>query len=178
MREPRGGIKRAADRRFKLVRPNPAASWGDGAADYSTLRRFWLQRICDGLLLEELQAAPPAPWVMRFTWAERDGHRDPDGVRAGGTKLILDAFVKVGLLPNDTRAFVVRFDGDDFVQAGSSPHLPSPGVRVFAWPADGPRPERTWSTFVRGPLPDMNELLAARELGARRQLAAALRYRR
>jgi len=79
-------------------------------------------------------------------------------------------------LPNDTREFVARFDGDDF-QPIDERH-PVPGVRVIAWSASGPRPERSWSTFVRGPLPDFNELLAARELGARRQLAAALRYRR
>lgn len=52
-----------------------------------------------------------AVWV-NFTWIEKDERRDLDNV-AAAKKVILDALVRCGVLPNDTRRWVRRFI-DDF----------------------------------------------------------------
>ncbi len=41
------------------------------------------------------------PVVLSFSWRERNRRRDIDNVAAGGCKLIADALVRVGVLPND-----------------------------------------------------------------------------
>jgi len=155
------------------VRPvrRRAASWGEGLADYVTLRRYWLKRLEESLMTGPFFDFPRlGPVTFRFGWMEPDMKRDPGGVRGGGTKLILDALVRSKALPQDTAAHVAGFAGDSFMYGGAV------GVQVEAW--TGQEPERPWFWAFAERLPDENEMLAARELGARRQMAAAARVRR
>lgn len=86
----------------------------NGWNGYAAIRRRWGRVLVARLRL----AAPPRfrrAWV-RFTWIEPGRRRDPDNVAAGGRKLLLDAFVQAGVLPDDgwraiagwTDRFVVR----------------------------------------------------------------------
>lgn len=53
-----------------------------------------------------------SPVRLYFTWYEPTRRRDPDNV-ASAKKYILDAFVRAGLLPNDTQRWIKGFQ-DDF----------------------------------------------------------------
>ena len=53
------------------------------------------------------------PVYMRYTWVERDRHRDKDNVSGYGRKVIQDALVKLGYLRGDGWAHIVGFS-DDF----------------------------------------------------------------
>lgn len=53
-----------------------------------------------------------SPVRLHFTWLEPTRRRDPDNI-ASAKKYILDAFVRSGLLPNDTQRWVKGFT-DDF----------------------------------------------------------------
>lgn len=55
------------------------------------------------------------PVVIQFSWFEKDMKRDADNI-AAGKKFILDALVKSGKLPNDSRKWVVGFT-DEFITA-------------------------------------------------------------
>lgn len=46
-----------------------------------------------------------APVSVSFIWIEPNARRDPDNIM-GGQKAILDALVRLGVIPNDTRAWV------------------------------------------------------------------------
>lgn len=46
------------------------------------------------------------PVSITITWIEPDYRRDPDNIASGGFKIILDALVKKGILPNDTRKWI------------------------------------------------------------------------
>lgn len=95
-------------------------------------------------------------------------HRDPDGVAAGGRKLLLDGIVKAGVLPTDG-ARVVRGFVDQF-QYGVPP-----GVRVTIVGDDAQA--QIEKAFFPHRLPDLNELLALRESSARRSVKRSLRGR-
>lgn len=56
-----------------------------------------------------------SPVTIQFTWYEKDLRRDADNI-AAGKKFILDALVKAGKLPNDSRRWVVGFT-DEFITA-------------------------------------------------------------
>ena len=49
------------------------------------------------------------PVVMRYTWHEKDQRRDKDNISSMGRKIIQDALVKVGVLPNDGWAHIAGF---------------------------------------------------------------------
>jgi hypothetical protein len=44
--------------------------------------------------------------IISVVWVEPDFRRDPDNVSSGGLKVILDALVSMGIIPNDTRRWV------------------------------------------------------------------------
>lgn len=66
---------------------------------YAVLKRRW------GETLAAAMAAARPPRVSRawlgFRWVEATRRRDPDNLAAGGRKLLLDALVRAGILPND-----------------------------------------------------------------------------
>jgi hypothetical protein len=45
------------------------------------------------------------PVAVSFIWIEPDGRRDPDNVMSG-QKQVLDALVRLGVIPNDTRQWI------------------------------------------------------------------------
>jgi Holliday junction resolvase RusA-like endonuclease len=51
------------------------------------------------------------PVVVRFKWYERTRKRDADNI-ASAKKFILDALVESGILPDDSRKFVVGFSDE------------------------------------------------------------------
>lgn len=143
--------------------------------DYNGLKRRVQHDI--GLVARAAKLRPPSrlPVVIEFWWHEPDRRRDPDNVRAGGTKLILDAFGPprknggggIGLLATDGPRGVAGFAGDSFIYPGNDEYR-GPGVLVQFGPGDTDDwvCERTlWLPFR---LPDHNELGAAREYGARK----------
>jgi Holliday junction resolvase RusA-like endonuclease len=50
------------------------------------------------------------PVLIHFRWQEKNGRRDLDNIAAGGRKIIIDAIVGEGLLPDDTRTYVCGFE--------------------------------------------------------------------
>ena len=50
------------------------------------------------------------PVRIIFRWMEKNGRRDLDNIAAGGRKIIIDAIVGEGLLPDDTRKYVCGFE--------------------------------------------------------------------
>lgn len=63
--------------------------------------RFELLRQARGVKIK-------TPIRLSFTWIEPTRRRDPDNI-ASGKKYILDAFVKSGLLPNDSQKWIKGF---------------------------------------------------------------------
>jgi hypothetical protein len=136
------------------------------ALDYNSLKAQW--------------EAVIVPWARRsfpaivsrvriaLVWCERTKHRDPDGVSSGGRKLLLDGLVKAGRLTGDGAAQIGGFTDSFFWDAdeeGVKVEMISGVLGIVG------------SAFFPYRLPDLNELLAARELGARRQQRRQLRGR-
>jgi len=118
---------------------------------YDELRKLYLARLRP-VVAATRQCAPLRP-AFSFIWFERTQHRDPDNVRAGGTKLILDALVMAGVIPGDGAAVVDGFMGDTFVYGERE------GVDVSAWTPEANAP--AWTMAVPFRLPDLNEMIAA-----------------
>ena len=52
---------------------------------------------------------PDKPFSMidiEFIWTEKGRSRDPDNIRAGGTKFVLDAMVNRGIIPDDSMKYI------------------------------------------------------------------------
>jgi len=133
------------------------------APAYNALKVRWMDTIT---ALARAQYIPHMSALRRadlaFMWAEPDHRRDPDNVAAGGRKLILDALVIAGVLATDGARHVGSF-GDVFAYG-----MTTPGVVVTL--SDG----KEAATFtIPHRLPDLNELLAARDAGARRMIYRA-----
>ena len=120
---------------------------------YNELRRLYLARLRP-IVASSVHEIPPCP-RFAFTWYERTRHRDPDGVHAGGAKLILDALVLGGLLSNDGARDVRGFDACFSYAAAEADE----GCMVFA---TGIREvDEVWGLRVPFRLPDLNEMIAA-----------------
>jgi hypothetical protein len=138
----------------------------EGEPDYATLRRRWLDSIAQ--VVRPLRHRFPVGerlWFS-FEWCEPDKRRDKDNVRAGGTKLILDACKAAGAMPDDDNRYVGGFRGDAY-DYDSAAARAGGGVVVNVFGADS---GHAISFFVPHRLPDENEMLRARELGARRSV--------
>lgn len=46
------------------------------------------------------------PISIHINWVEKDARRDRDNVSSGGTKILLDAMQKYGIIVNDSRKWV------------------------------------------------------------------------
>lgn len=66
------------------------------------------------------------PITIEFTWVEPNLKRDPDNITAGA-KFILDALVKEGVIPNDTRRWV---HGISHIFETPDKHRPRVGVTI------------------------------------------------
>lgn len=62
------------------------------------------------------------PVQVHFKWIERDQRRDFDNVCAGA-KLILDALVKTGRLPNDSRKWVTFISNEMAIPDKKNPRV-------------------------------------------------------
>ena len=62
------------------------------------------------------------PVVMRYTWYEPNRRRDKDNVSSFGRKVIQDALVKAGILPNDGWANIDGFS-DEFAVDPKNPRV-------------------------------------------------------
>ena len=62
------------------------------------------------------------PVEMDFLWIEKDRRRDPDNVSSFGRKVILDALVKAGVLPDDSFRYVKGFN-DSFLVDSVYPRI-------------------------------------------------------
>jgi hypothetical protein len=112
---------------------------------YNATKQNWVLAI-SAWARRHLLIPPAFPITITFRWYEKARRRDPDNVCAGGRKLILDGLVTAGILPGDGPNVICGFTDEFVYQHGE-------GVAVFLI------------------LPDLNELLAAREVGARRSAA-------
>jgi hypothetical protein len=145
-------------RRTRAISPPPRAR------SYTAVKAEWEAVIARWARVVLHPVTEPAR--MRFVWIEPDAHRDPDGIAAGGRKLLLDGFVRAGILPDDSHRWVYSFC-DSFTVASEG--APS-GVWVTLF-------DRDPAVFFPHRLPDLNELLALRESSARRSVKSSLRGR-
>lgn len=150
------------------------------AAGYTAVRALWLTTIASYAKRQRLPERARGwrfPVGLTFRWWEPDARRDPDGISGGGRKLLIDALttctgrcaagcsLHAGVLPTDGHRDVFRFRWEEFYlgwksEGGSAIE----GVTVGLF--DGEK--LAGVLVVPARLPDLNELLAARELGARR----------
>lgn len=148
-------------KRTRVVAPAPRArSYTAVKAEWETLIAGWARR--------SFRRVPSFPARLSFIWSERTAHRDPDGIAAGGRKLILDGMVKAGVLPGDGAAVLSGFE--DFFDVAPDN---TEGVTVW-FPALA---VSQGTAFFPHRLPDLNELLALRESSARRSVKSSLRGR-
>ena len=62
------------------------------------------------------------PVTISFTWYTETRRKDPDNV-AFAKKFILDGLVRAGVLEDDSRKWIKRFGGDDFVTDKDNPRV-------------------------------------------------------
>lgn len=62
------------------------------------------------------------PVRMRYLWVEKDRRRDKDNISSMGRKIIQDALVKAGVLPNDGWANIDGFS-DEFAVDKNNPRV-------------------------------------------------------
>lgn len=149
---------------------------------YSELKALWSVTVASYAKKQGLPARGARwryPISLSWRFFERDAHRDPDGIAAGARKLILDALVPckkgcdcgggkhAGVLPSDGHRHVKRSRWEEFYIGFETER----GVLVEGVTVGFYEGERFVDRLaVPLLLPDLNELLAARELGARRMV--------
>lgn len=70
---------------------------------------FWIKAA-------KLKPVTKPVWI-HFDWHEPNAKRDPDNIRAGGAKFILDALVEAGILPSDGSKWIKGLS-DEFYVSG------------------------------------------------------------
>jgi len=77
---------------------------------YMTLKKKYTTLIAEELITQSCVPDVPYEQIRLDTvWVESAKKRDPDNVRCGA-KFILDAMVKVGIIPDDSRDHVLGFN--------------------------------------------------------------------
>ena len=66
---------------------------------YNIIKRHWAGVVHAECLRQDILPIERA-W-FDFIWYEKSRRRDPDNIAAAGRKLLLDALVSAGILPND-----------------------------------------------------------------------------
>lgn len=148
----------------KSSRAGRGALWGES---YNVLKRRWTNTVA---LLARAQhvtrfAASAGRVAVGFEWHEPDRKRDIDGVSAGGRKLILDGLVAAGVIESDGPRCLAGFAAESFLYPGDDGYA-GPKVLVAIYGGGG-----IGKLSIPHRLPDLNQLLAARELGVRRDIA-------
>jgi Holliday junction resolvase RusA-like endonuclease len=90
---------------------------------YGKLKKRWAHDVQTSALVRGIKPVNAAK--IRFIWHEKDRRRDPDNISGGGQKLVLDALVKAGILPNDGWNQVLQLDHVFIVDKES------PGVTII-----------------------------------------------
>ncbi len=72
------------------------------------------------LIIPRMKVTPPV--ILHYTWYEQNRKRDLDNVAGFGHKVIQDALVKRGILPNDSPKEIVGFT-DTFKLDRKSPRI-------------------------------------------------------
>jgi hypothetical protein len=76
-----------------------AKGYGGRGFGYAKLKRRWTQTIALHVLAAGIKHVDRAHF--EFRWVEKDQRRDPDGVAAGGRKVLFDGLVLAKVLAND-----------------------------------------------------------------------------
>jgi hypothetical protein len=99
---------------------------------YAKLKRQWTEAVWAEARAAGLHKGGPfeGPARLRFEWRERDRRRDPDGVSAGGKKLVLDGLVMAKVLAGDGWKHIAGWEDSWSVDADQ------PGVMVTIWNDD------------------------------------------
>jgi len=92
---------------------------------YAAIKKEWGERIA---LIAKTQGIKPLQkkTFFVFFWYEPNRRRDPDNIAAGGRKIIFDALVHAGILPDDKWNYVAGWD-DRFDLANGG----RPGVLII-----------------------------------------------
>jgi Holliday junction resolvase RusA-like endonuclease len=85
-----------------------AGAKGKRFSGYAKMKSQWSDAI--HLLVQSQRIEPVTRVRFVFHWIEPDRKRDLDNIAAGGRKIILDALVSSGVLPNDGWKNVVGFE--------------------------------------------------------------------
>lgn len=160
-------------RRSEVARPGYNAlkqTWGATVAAYASRQQ---------LPLAAVRWRFPVSLSWRFF--ERDAKRDPDGIAGGARKLILDALTRctkrckpgcglhAGVLPTDGHRHVKRTRWEEFyIGFETDRGAVVEGVTVGFYEGEA----FVGRLAIPAMLPDLNDLLAARELGTRRMVRA------
>lgn len=158
-----GDTRRAKDRRGPRAVPRPTQPVRPVKPGYSDLRRGHLADLARQIATQwEMKMPLEVPVGVAFRWVG-DQRADRDGIRHG-SKFILDALVRAGVLLTDAASHVPGPFSDEFAKG-------APGVIVDVFPVGDPQAYRF---VLAGRLPDANEMIeAARLEGARREREAA-----
>lgn len=79
-------------------------------------------KVKDCILRQLAGVRASTPVRINFLWVEKDSRRDPDNVSAFGRKVILDALVTSGILPDDSGKYIKGFD-DQFGVDKNNPRI-------------------------------------------------------
>lgn len=81
---------------IKVAKAHPMA--------YCSMKQRWGELVC--LYIKQAKLKPmKGPVQIHLAWVEKTRRRDPDNVRAG-SKFILDALVKAGILAGDSQRII------------------------------------------------------------------------
>ncbi len=150
------------------------------APAYNEIKALWSVTVASYAKKQRLpERAAAWRWPVSTSWRffERDAHRDPDGIAGGARKLVMDALTRctarcqvgcalhAGVLPTDGHRHVKRTRWEEFYVGFETDR----GVLVEGLTVGFYAGEAFLAALaVPVLLPDLNELLAARELGAQR----------
>ena len=98
----------------KACRTNPYAG-ADMKKDGEKLVTAYIRKQLRG-------AKVKTPATIKFSWYEKDARRDPDNISGFGRKVILDALVRTGVLPDDSMKWVKHLE-DCFEVDKKNPHI-------------------------------------------------------
>lgn len=99
---------------------------GGRGMGYATMKRQWTEAVWAEARAAGIHKLGPfaGPVWIHFLWHERNRKRDPDGVSAGGRKVILDGLVVAKVLNGDGWKHIAGFTDSWSVDAKN------PGVLV------------------------------------------------
>lgn len=88
---------------------------------YKDLKARW-QQVIGALILKGRLRPMQGPVSVHFRWIEKDRRRDPDNIRSGGSKLILDSLVQCKILATDSQKTIWQLT-DTYGVNAQNPHV-------------------------------------------------------